>query len=787
VTALSRESYEALARAVMERTEPRWRATDQAHRDRAAKRVYYVSMEFLLGRSLQNNALNLGIEPLLRQICRDRGWDWEAVVEQEPDPGLGNGGLGRLAACLLDSMATLQIPAMGYGLRYEYGLFKQVFHEGWQQEEGDPWLSRPDPWEKARPEEAVEVHLPCSFEIRRGAFRIVSGRPSVLLGVPCDRPVVGYGGETINTLRLWQPLAQQGFQFDRFCTGDFVGALSGGLAAETIARVLYPDDSTTLGRVLRFVQEYFLSVCSVSDLVRRFRSQERDWARLPDRAAVQLNDTHPALVVPELLRALVDEARLEWDRAWDLTRRVCAYTNHTLLPEALERWPVRFFRAIAPRHLELITEIQQRLEQDIRSAHPNEPAGPSGAGERRCRRMGVIDRQRGGWVRMAHVAMVGCHAVNGVSAIHTDLLRTRVAKDFVEMFPERFSNKTNGITPRRWLALANPFLAELITETIGLGWITDLDQLQRLRPLAEDAAFRQAFRQAKHKAKVRLADWLKARHGLSVDPDTMFDSQIKRIHAYKRQLLNALHVVILYNRLRDNPDLDIPARTVFFAGKAAPSYFLAKRIIKFINNLAAAVNSDPVVSRRLQVVFVPDYGVSAAERLIAATDLSEQISTAGFEASGTGNMKFMLNGALTIGTRDGATIEMAQAAGEENLFLFGLTADQVIEIRGWYDPKWHYQNEPQTRAALDLIFKDHFSPGEKGVFEPLREALLVHGDYYMHLADLGAYAQAQGHVDALYRRPEDWTRRAILNVAASGPFSSDRTVREYAREIWHVL
>jgi len=783
----SYEHYEALARAVMETILPRWHQTEQTHRQQNAKRVYYVSMEFLIGRSLQNHVLNLSLELAMRRLCRENGWDWEAVVEQEPDPGLGNGGLGRLAACLLDSMATLHIPAMGYGLRYEYGLFQRTLRDGWQQEQPDPWLSRPDPWEKARPDEAVEVHLACSFEVRRGSFRIIPNRPSALVGVPCDRPVVGYGGETINTLRLWRPLAAQGFDFPRFCTGDFVGALSGTLTAGTLTRVLYPDDSTTMGRVLRFVQEYFMVTCSVADMVRRFRQQDQDWSRLPDRAAIQLNDTHPAMAVPELLRVLLDEAHLDWDPAWDITRRVCAYTNHTLLPEALETWPVRFFRAIAPRHLELIEEIQRRFEHDVRAAHPGEASTPSGTGERRCHRMGLIDRRRGGRVRMAHLAMVGCHAVNGVSAIHTELLRTRVAKDFVEMFPERFSNKTNGITPRRWLAQANPYLSTLITEAIGTGWITDLDQIEKLRPLAEDRAFRQAFCRAKHKAKVRLADWLKARCGLEVDPDTMFDSQIKRIHEYKRQLLNALHVVILYNRLRKEPDLDVPARTFFFAGKAAPSYFMAKRIIKFINSVAAVVNSDPVASRKIKVVFVPDYGVSVAERLIAATDLSEQISTAGFEASGTGNMKFMLNGALTIGTRDGATIEMAQAVGEENMFLFGLSAEQVIQTWGWYDPKWHYENEPEIKAALDLVFKDHFSRSERGVFEPLKEALLVRGDYFMHLADLGSYAAAQEQVNALYRQPEEWTRKAILNVAASGRFSSDRTVREYAREIWHVL
>ncbi len=777
-TSVGYDRYESLARIVNEDIRPRWQHSQEEAVLQKAKRIYYISMEFLIGRSLQNNALNLGLEPRLRQFCQEKGWDWEAVIEQEPDPGLGNGGLGRLAACLLDSMATLNIPAMGYGLRYEYGLFRQTFKDGWQQEHPDPWLSQPDPWEEARPEEAVQIRLACSFDVRRGSLRILPNQPSTLIGVPHDRPVVGFGGRTINTLRLWQPLAPQGFDFARFCTGDFVGAESRSLIAGTLTKVLYPDDSTTMGRVLRFMQEYFMVTCSIADMVRRFRRQESDWTRLPQRAAVQLNDTHPALAVPELLRVLLDEAHLDWNTASGIVRQVCAYTNHTLLPEALETWPIRFFRAIAPRHLEIIEEMTRRWERDVKASHPGE--------ERRCHRLGLIDRQRGGRVRMAHVAIVGCHAVNGVSAIHSELLRTRLAKEFAEMTPDRFSNKTNGITPRRWLALANPFLSDLITEAIGPGWITDLDQLQRLAPLAEDQAFRQAFRKAKRQAKVRLADWLKAKSGLVVDPDTMFDSQIKRIHEYKRQLLNALHIVILYNRLREDPDLDIQARTFFFGGKAAPSYFMAKRVIKFINALASVVNSDPVASRKLKVVFVPDYGVTVAEHLIPATELSEQISTAGFEASGTGNMKFMLNGALTIGTRDGATIEMAQAVGENNMFLFGLTAQQVIETRDWYDPKWHYENEPETQAALDLIFEDHFSPKEKGIFKPLRETLLVRGDYFMHLADLTAYAEAQAQVDAAYRKTEDWTRKAILNVAASGPFSSDRTVREYARDIWGV-
>ncbi len=591
--------------------------------------------------------------------------------------------------------------------------------------------------------------------------------------------MVGYGGKTINTLRLWSAAAPDYFDFQVFSHGEFVGAVAEELVAESLTRVLYPDDSTIRGQGLRFVQEYFLVACSLADLVRRFQRANTDWNTLPDKVAIQLNDTHPAMSVPELMRILLDEAQLGWDQAWDITRRTLAYTNHTLLPEALEKWPVRWFEHLLPRHLEIIYEINRRLIDDVRSKFPGD--------EDRVARVSLIEAGAITHVRMANLAIVGSHSTNGVAAIHSQLLRTMTVKDLAEMFPERFSNKTNGVTPRRWLLLANAPLARVITDAIGDGWITELSQLGRLKPLAEDRGFRDAFRKATREAKLQFADRLKAKSGETVDPDTIFDSHVKRIHEYKRQLLNALRIVVLYNRLRENPGLDMAPRTFFFAGKAAPAYQLAKLIIKFINNLAGTIDGDPAMRGRLKVLFLPEYDVSLAERLIPASDVSNQISTAGFEASGTSNMKFMMNGALTIGTRDGATIEMAEEGGEENFFLFGLTADQVAGNRGWYNPHWHYENEPETRAALDLIFSDHFSRYEPGVFSPLRDALLTHGDRYMHLADLNSYLEADRRLRELHADPEAWTRKAILNVAGSGKFSSDRTIREYASEIWNAI
>jgi starch phosphorylase len=777
--ASQRERFEAVARSLRDLLTQRWLRTQETHDTENPKRVYYLSMEFLIGRTLINNIVNLGVEKFVRDDLRsDPRQDWTEVIESEPDAGLGNGGLGRLAACFIDSLATLQIPAIGYGLRYEYGIFRQAIDNGFQVEQPDHWLAQPDPWEVVRPKETVKLPLGCSFQLENGVLQAVSGHPTHLLGVPHDRPVVGYGGQTINTLRLWKADSPDFFDFGEFSTGDFVGAMVDRVVAETVTRVLYPDDSTLAGQALRFVQEYFLVCCSLADIVARFQRGNDDWRLLPEKVAIQLNDTHPAMAVAELMRILLDQGKLGWDEAWDLTVRTLAYTNHTLLPEALEKWPVQFFELTCPRLLEIIYEINRRFLSDIQQRYPGDEA--------RLRRMSLIEDTPARQVRMANLAIVGTHSTNGVAQIHSDLLRTRVVADFAELFPQRFNNKTNGVTPRRWLLLANPDLSELVTDVIGDGWVTDLSQLRRLLPLADDKAFCRRFRQAKQAAKERFAAWLQATAGQTVDPASIFDSQIKRIHEYKRQLLGALHIIVLYNRLRANPKLALPPRTFFFAGKAAPAYRLAKLIVKLINNIGQAIDEDPATRGRMKVIFLPNYNVSLAERLIPASDVSEQISTAGYEASGTGNMKFMMNGALTVGTRDGATIEMAQEAGEENFFLFGLSAEQVHDSRAWYNPRWHYENEPETREALDLIFNDHFSRDEPGIFTPIRETLLERGDYYMHLADLTSYAQAQQRLGELYADPDAWTRKAVINVACSGKFSSDRTIAEYAAEIWNA-
>ena len=776
--ATARDQFEALARSVRDILSQRWLLTDKTYEQQNPKRLYYLSMEFLIGRSLGNNVMNLLLTPLANEVLADRNLRLVEILEQEPDAGLGNGGLGRLAACFLESAATLQLPAMGYGLRYEYGIFRQSIQNGWQQELPDNWLRSPDPWEIARPHEKVEVSLGCSFELSGGSLRPVPGRPSTLIGIPYDRPVIGYGGSTINTLRLWAAAAPDYFNFEEFSHGDFIEAFTQTLSAETLTRVLYPDDSQFMGQGLRLLQEYFLVACSLADAVRRFKRGNSDWTLFPDKVAIQMNDTHPALSVPELMRILVDQEHLDWDEAWKITQNTLAYTNHTLLPEALEKWPVAWLQDMLPRHLEIIYEINRRFLDDVRRSYPGD--------ESRVQRVSLIEEASDKKVRMAYLAAVGSHSTNGVAQIHSELLRETTLRDLAEIFPQRFNNKTNGVTPRRWLLLSNPGLSNLITDAIGDGWITDLSQLSELRPFTEDKSFRRHFLLAKRHAKQEFCNWFRWSTGNIVDPDSIFDCHVKRIHEYKRQLLNALRIVVLYNRLRSNPGLDMYPRTFLFAGKAAPAYRLAKLIIKFINNLAATIDADPAISGRLKVVFLPEYCVSLAEHLIPASDVSNQISTAGYEASGTSNMKFMMNGALTIGTRDGATIEMAAEAGEENFFLFGLTAEQVIGSRSWYDPKWHYEHEPETREALDLIASNHFSEAEPGVFAPLRETLLTQGDHYMHLADLKSYLQADERLRDLYADPDGWARKAILNVAGSGKFSSDRTIAQYANEIWNL-
>jgi glycogen phosphorylase len=776
--AMPRQKFEATARFIRDLVAHRWEKTRLARAETSPKRVHYLSMEFLLGRTLRNNMMNLAAEPAVHQAMQREGWDLQSLIDEEPDAGLGNGGLGRLAACFIDSLATLQYPAIGYGLRYEYGIFQQSIENGWQMERPDNWLRNVDPWEIKRPNRVYVVPLNSRFELAGTGIALQRNCPSSLLGIAYDRPVVGYGAQCINTLRLWAAAAPDSLDLAEFSQGGFAGAVLQSVAAESLTRVLYPDDSTVAGRALRFLQQYFLVSCSLQDIITRFRRQGLDWASLPDHVAIQMNDTHPALSVAELMRLLLDQAGLSWNEAWGLTVRTLAYTNHTLLPEALERWPVELFEVLIPRHLEIIYEINRRHLDDVRRAFPDDEA--------RAQRMSLIEEGHVRKVRMANLAVVGSHSTNGVAAIHTELLKSRVLGDFHQMFPQRFSNKTNGVTPRRWVQQANPFLSELITRTIGPGWVNNLAELRDLLPFVDDPEFHAEFRAAKRSAKLAFAGWLKSTTGQIINPDAIFDGHVKRIHEYKRQLLNALHIVILYNRLRDQPNLAMTPRVFLFAGKAAPAYRLAKLIIKLINNIAATINADPMVRGRLTVLFLPEYNVSMAERLIPACDVSEQISTAGYEASGTGNMKFMMNGALTIGTRDGATIEMAEEAGEDNFFLFGLTAQQVADSAGWYDPIWHYVNEPETRDALDLIFSDHFSPDEPDVFAPIRAALLNEGDHFRHLADLTDYARAHQELGDLYANQQAWTRKAIMNVACSGKFSSDRTIVEYAEGIWNL-
>ncbi len=777
--ASNRERFAGTCRFIRDLVAHRWARTRRARERDNPKRIHYLSMEFLLGRTLRNNIMNLAADPLVRHALDQQGWKLEDLIEEEADAGLGNGGLGRLAACFIDSLAAMQYAAIGYGLRYEYGIFRQEIRDGAQLEQPDDWLRNPDPWEIVRPERLYRVPLSASVELRGASLRFVRDRPTTLLGLAYDRPVVGYGANCINTLRLWAAVAPHSFDFAEFSHGDFAGAVIENVAAESVTRVLYPDDSTEAGRALRFIQQYFMVSCSLQDICARFRrTSGPDWRALPRHVALQMNDTHPALCVAELMRILLDEAKVPWNEAWNITRETLAYTNHTLLPEALERWPVALFETLIPRQLEIVYEINKRFLDDVRHDYPGD--------EDRVRRVSLFEEGAVRRVRMAHLAVVGSHSTNGVAEIHSDLLRTRVLADFAVLFPGRFNNKTNGVTPRRWLAQANPWLSKIITAAIGEGWVGDLSRLSLLTPHADDAAFREQFRAAKRAAKVEFARWLAGRTGRAVDPETIFDCQVKRIHEYKRQLLNLLHIVVLYNRLRSDAHFEMPPRTFFFAGKAAPAYHFAKLIIKLINKVADTIDGDPLVRERIKVVFVPEYNVSLAERLIPASDVSEQISTAGFEASGTGNMKFMMNGALTIGTRDGATIEMAREAGEENFFLFGLTAQQVTDSAGWYDPRWHYQNDAETRAVLDLLASDHFSRHEPGVFAPIVGSLLEGGDHYRHLADLPDYSRAHAEVGSLYLDREAWARKAVINVARSGHFSSDRTIAEYARDIWHI-
>ncbi|XP_068182719.1 glycogen phosphorylase, brain form isoform X2 [Antennarius striatus] len=782
--ATPRDYYLALAHTVRDYLVGRWIRTQQYYYEKDPKRVYYLSLEFYMGRTLQNTMINLGLQNACDEALYQLGLDIEELEEIEEDAGLGNGGLGRLAACFLDSMATLGLAAYGYGIRYEFGIFNQTIRRGWQEEEADDWLRYGNPWEKARPEYMLPVHYYGRVENTENGVKWVDTQ--VVLAMPYDTPVPGYHNNTVNTMRLWSAKAPQDFKLHNFNVGDYIEAVLDRNMAENITRVLYPNDNFFEGKELRLKQEYFVVAATLQDIIRRFKSPKfgcRDCLRtsfesFPDKVAIQLNDTHPALAIPELMRILVDVEHLDWDKAWDVTRRTCAYTNHTVLPEALERWPVFMFEKLLPRHLSLIYEINQRHLDRIAALFP----GDTG----RLRRMSLIEEGDPKRINMAHLCVVGSHAVNGVAQIHSELVRTTVFKDFWDVEPDKFQNKTNGVTPRRWLRLCNPGLYDVIAERIGDDFLTDLQQLRGILQYVDDDAFIRDVARVKQENKLKLASFLQQQSHVTLNPDSIFDVQVKRIHEYKRQLLSCLHAVMLYNRIKLDPSGDFVPRTVMIGGKAAPGYHVAKMIIKLITSVGEVINNDPAVGDRLKVVFLENYRVSLAERVIPAADLSEQISLAGTEASGTGNMKFMLNGALTIGTLDGATVEMAEEAGLNNLFIFGMKLADVRDLdRKGYNAREFYERLPELRRAVDQIRDGFFSPAEPGLFRDLVEQLLSH-DRFKVFADFEDYVRCQDRVGKLYQDPKEWTKMVIRNIAAAGKFSSDRTIADYARDIWGV-
>ena len=774
-----RDQYTAFAHAVRDRIVERWINTQQEYRRQNVKRVYYLSLEFLMGRLLGNNVINLKADQLCREALKEYGIDWNSLRDYESDAGLGNGGLGRLAACYIDSMSTLNLAGMGYGLRYDYGIFRQKIVNGCQVEEPDHWLKNGYPWEMARPEYAQHVHFGGHVECRTdgGRQQWYWVPAETVEGVPYDLPIVGYD-KAVNSLRLWSAKAVDDFDLANFDKGSYVEAVEQKVLAENLTKVLYPNDNTMQGKELRLRQQYFFVACSLRDILRRFRQTNDSWDALPDKVFIQLNDTHPTLVVPELMRILIDIEGLDWDKAWDLTRRSTGYTNHTILQEALEKWPVPMMERLLPRHLQIIYEINGRFLQEISSLYPGDI--------KKLQRMSLIDENGGRYGRMANLCVVGTSSVNGVAELHTEILKKTLFKDFYELWPEKFHNVTNGITPRRWLLKANPSLSQLISESIGDSWITHLDDLKKLEKFSGDANFLAAMAKIKRSNKGQLANWTKKNLGIELNPDAIFDVQVKRLHEYKRQLMLALYIVMFYNRLLGDKSYDPVPRQFIFAAKAAPGYYMAKLIIRFIHGIAGVVNSNPKTRGKLSVAFLPDYRVSLAEKIMPASEVSEQISLAGMEASGTGNMKFMMNGALTVGTYDGANVEIHREVGDENMFLFGLRTEDVAKLRPTYVSKDWYAKDPEIKQALDMIKANVFSLLEPGLFEPILRSLLDYNDYYMLLADLRSYSEAQDRVDAAYRDAKKWNRMSLVNVARSGFFSSDRSVMEYARDIWHV-
>jgi starch phosphorylase len=771
--------YMALAHTVRDRLVERWISTVKNYRTQDVRVVCYLSAEFLTGPHLGNNLINLGIYDETEQAMQKLGLDLNTLIEQEEEPGLGNGGLGRLASCFMDSLATLDVPAIGYGIRYEYGIFDQQIRDGWQVETTDKWLRLGNPWALERPEDAVEVKMGGHTESHtdaNGRLRVLWIPQKVVRGVPHDTPILGYQTNTANTMRLWSAQAVESFDFSTFNTGDFFGAVADKVSSENISKILYPNDEAFQGKQLRLSQQFFFVSCSLQHILKIQENADRPLAELHRNFAIQMNDTHPAISVAELMRLLVDEHSLEWEAAWNVTLHTLSYTNHTLLPEALEQWPRSLFGSLLPRHLEIVDEINRRHLENVRHRFPGDEA--------RAQRLSIIDEEGEKHVRMAHLASVGSHAINGVAALHTDLLKTNVLRDFYELTPGKFSNKTNGVTPRRWMVLANPGLAKLLSSRLGEGWVYDLEKLRRLEPIASDPELRAEWRAIKLQNKVRLASYIQERIGITVDPSSMFDVLVKRIHEYKRQHLQVLHILTLYKRILRDPNEEVVPRTFIFGGKAAPGYRMAKLIIKLIHSVGEAVNNDPRVKSRLKVVFLPDFSVKLGQRVYPAAELSEQISLAGKEASGTGNMKFAMNGALTIGTLDGANIEIREEVGEENFFLFGLTTPEVEQRKhDGYNPYDVYNSNANLREVIDALSSGEFSHGDKSLFAPLVSSLL-HGDDYMLLGDYQSYIDCQDRVSQAYKNQDDWTRMSILNVARIGKFSSDRSIRDYCADIW---
>jgi len=776
------DNYRSVVLSVMDRLHDKWLHTQQDYYSKDAKRVYYISMEYLIGRLLDNMLVNLGMQDVAAEAFEDLGFDYDEIRNAEWDAGLGNGGLGRLAACFLDSMATLGIPAIGYGIRYDYGIFYQKIENGFQVEKPDLWLRYGNPWDVVRP----KTQYPVPFYGNSEAYTDDSGdlrfnwkNTKDVLAIAYDTPIPGYKNGVVNNLRLWKAASLSGLDLKSFNQGEYIDAVRDNQLNENISRVLYPNDKIFVGQELRLKQEYFLVCASVRDILKRFKKVHNDWRKLPEKVAIQCNDTHPNLAIPELMRILMDEEGLDWDMSWDITTKTIAYTNHTLLPEALEKWPVSLVRTLLPRHLQIIYEINRRFLQQVHTKFGDDRGKIS--------RMSIIGEGENPVVHMASLGIVGSHKVNGVAAMHSDLLKKTLFKDFYELYPEKFTNKTNGITPRRWLKQCNRPLADLITSKIGEGWETNLDKLKELEPLAKDKAFRKKFAKIKLDNKKHLAEYILEHNGVTVKPEAMFDIQIKRIHEYKRQLMAALHAVTLYNRIKKDPDAESVPRVIIFGGKAAPGYTMAKLFIKLINSIGDKINNDPQVGDKLKCIFLENYSVTLAEKMIPAADLSEQISTAGFEASGTGNMKFALNGAITIGTLDGANVEILEEVGAENIFIFGNTVEDVERLRhDGYNPQDYYNSNGELKQALDQIRDGYFSPEDKNLFSPIINSLLHVGDYFLVLADFEAYVIEQEKVDQLYQDKEKWMEKAILNVARIGKFSSDRTIKDYADEIWGV-